>query len=45
MRIDGTHQHIVLSGQGGGLIGAEVVEVVSLAGQGGLNMVNDGFGD
>ena len=45
MRIDRTHQHMVLSRQGGGLIGAEVVEVISLTGQGGLDMVDDGLCD
>lgn len=45
MEIDRTHQHVVLSGQCGGLIGAEGVEVVSLTGQGSLNMVDDRLRD
>ena len=43
MRIDLAHQHMVLDRQGGGLIGAEVVDVVSLTGQGGLDMMDDGL--
>ena len=45
MKIDSTYQHVVLGGQRSGLVGAEVVEIVGLTGQGSLHMVDDGFCD
>ena len=44
-KIDRTYQHVVLGGQRGGLIRAEVVEVISLTGQGDLDMIDDRLGD
>ena len=45
MKINRTYQHVVLGGQRGGLIRAEVIEVVSLTGQGSLDVVNDRLRD
>ena len=45
IQVGQTYQHVVLGGQRGGLIRAEVVEVISLTGQGDLDMIDDRLGD
>ena len=42
---DATYEEVVAHGERGGLVGPDVVEVVRLAGEGGVDMVDDGLGD
>ena len=41
----GTYEEVVADGERGGLVGTEVVEVVRLARERGVDMVHDGFRD